>query len=107
MRLWRLQENAQAVLHLETESNWDPAWDPSGVIMKGLRGAQNTPTAGPVLVEQPLLFVLLSDSLPSSSLRIMTELGKEVLGEVLLANFRVQPGSLKPAHLLQCVQHFL
>lgn len=47
-----------------------------------------------------------SDSLPNNSLCIMTELGKEVLGEVLLANFRVQPGSLKPAHLLQCVQHF-
>lgn len=54
-----------------------------------------------------MVFVLLSDSLPSNSLRIMTELGKEVLGEVLLANFTVQPGSLKPAHLLQRVQQFL
>lgn len=96
-----LQAKAQAVLHLGTESNWDPAWDPSGVTMKGLRRAQKTPRAGFVL------FVLLSDSFPSDSLRIMTELGEEVLGEVLLANFTAQPGSLKPALLLQCVQHFL
>lgn len=75
--------------------------------MKGLRRAQNTLSIGCVLVEQPMVFVLLSDSLPSNSLRIMTELGKEVLGEVLLANFTVQPGSLKPAHLLQRVQQFL
>lgn len=38
-----LWENAQAVLHLETESNWDPDRDTSGIIMKSLRRAEKTP----------------------------------------------------------------
>lgn len=46
-----LQGNAQAELHLETESNWDADRDTSGMVKKGLRKAQKTPIVGCVLMK--------------------------------------------------------